>query len=569
MISSNLHTFKYVLDQIHAINRIQQLNGDKYIGMKPFHVIVVPTVLHSFEIVLEEEGLFGVIELHRFNWDFITIDAGVLSMEVPQIFRELFVREDTSLLSSMAQSLRILNMVCRRPKTVITFGENAAKMIEMVERMEGFQRPDARQTENSDFSAMIVIDRNKDFASSLMTPVTYSGLLLELFRSVSGTLQIDDTNNRIQAGKLPFLRMKPKTKEPSKSTTPETATNLRLTASADSIYQDNRYKHFADAINLLSAQAKALGMEGQSIQGMQISEMHRFVATKLPKVASQKKELFKHLILCEAIVNELGSNFEQLQTMEESMLYNRNKKQTFQRIQELLTTDGHRFNALRHVCLMHLTCGLNADECTNFMTNYLNAFGYQYLPVFSHLAAAKLFPDLPSLAKTKILTNISLPKWQNQFQTEANKMKLLPAATSSDTPTADGETGARRDAVCSSYVFNGCYIPVIAQLANALLTANRFDDFADKFGHSDQIVLHDTVQQTKISAKEATAAHKRGEYADIFPFKPRTLFVFVVGGVTYAEIAACNFVERITSSKIVISSNCIVSGGDIIEAAFT
>lgn len=570
MISANLHTFKYVLDQIHSINRShqQQLSGDKFFGIKPFHVIVMPTVLHSFEIVLEEEGLFGVVELHRFNWDFITIDTGVLSLEIPQIFRELFVREDTSLLSSMAQSLRILNMVCRRPKTVITFGENASKMIEMVEQMEGFQRPDLRQNENSDFSAMIIVDRNKDFASSLMTPVTYSGLLLELFRSVAGTLQIDEASNRIQAEKLPFLKIKSKAKETSKSKI-ETATNLRLTASVDRIYQDNRYKHFADAINLLSAQAKTLGMEGQSIQGMQINEMHRYVATKLPKVATQKKELFKHLILCESIVNELGSNFEQLQTMEESMLYNRNKKQTFQRIQELLTTDGHRSNALRQVCLMHLTCGLNSDECTNFMTCYLNAFGYQYLPVFSHLATAKLFPDLPTLAKTKILTNISLPKWQNQFQTEANKMKLLPAAMSSETVTAEGETGTRRDPVCSSYVFNGCYIPVIAQLANSLLTANRFDDFADKFGHSDQIILHDSIQQTKVSAKEATVAHKRGEFADIFPFKPRTLFVFVVGGVTYAEIAACNYVERITGSKIIVASNCIVSGGDIVEAAFT
>lgn len=557
-----------MLDQIHSICRShqQQLSGDKYIDLKPFHVIVVPTVLHSFQTVLEEEGLYGLVELHRFNWDFITIDASVLSLELPQIFRELFVREDTSLLSAMAQSLRILNMVCRRPKTVITFGDNASKIIEMVEQIEGFQRPDVRQAENSDFSAMIVIDRNKDYASSLMTPVTYSGLLLELFHSVAGTLQIDEQANRIQAGKLQFLKIKSKTKEAAKSTT-ETATPLRLTAAADSIYQDNRYKHFADAINLLSSQAKALGMEGQSIQGMQINEMHRFVATKLPKVASQKKEIFKHLILCESIVNELGSDFEQLQTMEESMLYNRNKKQTFQRIQELLTTDGHRLNSLRHVCLMHLTCGLNADECTNFMTNYMNAFGYQYLSVFSHLATAKLFPDLPTLAKTKILTNISLPKWHNQFQTEANKMKLLP--TSSEMPTAEGETGARRDPVCPSYVFNGCFIPVIAQLASTLLTANRFDEFAEKFGHSEQIMLHNTVQQTKTSVKEATAAHKRGEFMEIFPLKPRTLFIFVVGGVTYAEIAACNFVERITGSKIVISSNCIASGGDIIEAAFS
>lgn len=483
-------------------------------------------------------------------------------MEIPQIFREVFIREDTSLLPSIAHSLRIFNMVCRRPSILITYGENAAKVADMIDKIEGFRHTPPE--EKSDFSTMIIMDRNKDYASALLTPVIYSGLLLEIFRSVAGTLQIDEHKNRIQSERLQFLKSKAKKEAKNDK---EAVTNLRLNDSVDGIYYENRYKHFSDAIARLSSQAKALGMEGRNIGNMEIGEMNEFVMNKLPKVTSQKKELFKHLILCENIVNELGGNFEQLQTMEESMLYNKNKKQTFQKILELLTTDAHRYNSLRFICLLHLTCGLNADEASTFMTNYLNAFGYQHLPIFSHLATAKLFPDLPNLAKTKILTNISL-KWQNAFQIEANRMKLLPTNANVDQATSEANSTGRRDPVDASYVFNGSYIPLIAQLANVLCSASSITDFADKFGHTEQIVFHRCFQQSKLSTQGIVAGVKKGEIRDFFPLKPRTIFCFVIGGITYAELGAINFVEKMTGSKIVVASDCISSGSDFIEAAF-
>lgn len=183
------------------------------------------------------------------------------------------------------------------------------------------------------------------------------------------------------------------------------------------------------------------------------------------------------------------------------------------------------------------------------------------MPIFSNLAAAKLFPDLPNLPKTKILTNISL-KWQNAFQIEANRMKLLPTNASGDQPTDANST------VDGSYVFNGSYIPLIAQLANVLCTASSISDFADKFGHSEQIVFHRCFQQSKITAQGIANGVKKGEIRDFFPLKPRTIFCFIIGGVTYAEVAAINFVEKMTGSKIVVASDCIASGSDFIEAAF-
>lgn len=529
--------------------------------MKPFHIIVFPNVLQTFEVFLEEEGLFGFVEMHRFNWDFISIDMGVLSLEIPRVFREVFIRGDTALLSSLAESIRILNIVVKKPNIVLTYGDNAKIIGNMVDRLESTRSGQAKDGV-SDFGAMIIIDRNKDYPSGLLTPVVYSGLLLELFHASSGTLQIDESNNRIKSERLQFLRIKPR-REAQKSK----ETNLRLNDKCDGIFQENRYKHFSEVINLLSSQAKTLGTEGRNIQGMQINEIHDYVATKLPRVATQKKELFKHLILCETIVNELGGNFEQLQNLEEAMLYSRNKKQTFHKIQEILTTDAHRLHILRYICLLYLTSGLTIDETTSFMTNYLNAFGYQYLPVFAHLAAAKLFPDLPNLSKSKILTNISLPKWQNQFQIEVNKFNLLPTQTSDEVEMA--MHSKRRDPSCPSYVFNGSYIPLIAQIASILLNATKFDDVFEKLGHSEQIVLHKYLKHEKISLRDALAAVKRGELRDEFPLKTRNLFIFVVGGLTYAEIAACNLIERVTHSRIIVSSDCILSGNDVVEAAFS
>lgn len=559
-IRANISSFREVLDQIHSVNNQIELNSDRSLDLKRFHIITFPTVLHSFAVLLEEEGLFGFVEIHRFNWDFITIDTGVLSLEIPQVFKEVFVKEDRSLLSSIAQSLRTFNMVARRPSMIVTYGENSGIIADMIDRMDGHRRP-SQTSERSDFRTMLIIDRNKDYPSCLLTPVIYSGLLLEIFPSHSGILQIDECENRIKSEKLHFLKIKSK-KETAK--TKDTATSLRLSESVDNIFQENRYKHFSDVINVLSTQAKALGMEGASIKGMQINEMHEYVANKLPRVASQKKELFKHLILCENIVNELGGNFEQLQNLEESMLYNRNRKQTFQKVQEILSTDGHRLNVLRHICLLYLTCTLSADETTSFMTNYLNAFGFQYLPVFSHLAAAKLFPNLSTMSKTKILTNISLPKWQNQFQTEANKFKLLPTVEEAEKLAAK-----KQEPICPSYVFNGSYIPLVSQLANTLLGAGKFEDIVEKIGHSDQIVMHKYLNYTKSNIRDLAAIIKRGEIEDVFVSQQRTLFLFVVGGITYAEIAACHLIEKLTGSRIIVGSNCILSGGDLIESAFS
>ena len=82
---------------------------------------------------------------------------------------------------------------------------------------------------------------------------------------------------------------------------------------------------------------------------MNLYEMKEYVQTNLPKVTAQKKNLFKHLNICEQIVQELGGNFEKQQNIEENIVNNKNKKQIMSYIDELVSIDAHKFNLLRLV----------------------------------------------------------------------------------------------------------------------------------------------------------------------------------------------------------------------------
>lgn len=255
-------TFKYVLDQINNILANTILSQDT--GFKDFHVICFPNVLFSFHHLLEEEALFGLVELYRFQWDFIALDRNVLSLELgPNFFKEVFIKHDTSLINSIATSFRLFNLVNKRPNLILAYGQQSEMVLSMVNRMENFRKQSLKDesADVPDFNTMIILDRNKDYPSCLLTPVVYSGLLLELFEHKAGYLTIDNCNNKIKSGKLELLQA-PADKKIDEAAKKDCST-LMMHGPHDEIYNQNKYRHFSDVINLLGQQSKILGVEGK------------------------------------------------------------------------------------------------------------------------------------------------------------------------------------------------------------------------------------------------------------------------------------------------------------------
>lgn len=567
MIANTLSIFRKVLNQIHAHESVKPT--DKNSGFKSFHIICVPNCYLCFQTLLEEEGLYGIVQLHRFNWDLIYLDSGVLSMEVPQVFKSVFIHHDTSILSSIAQSLRIFFMICGKPELILSYGQHSGNILHMIDSLGSWPSAAARSNQ-SDFSSMIIIDRDKDYPSSLLTPAIYSGLLLEVLKYRAGEVEIQSNTNKIAAQKLNIFEISPAQQPPQENPSKIKAPCLRLCSANDEIYAENRYKHFSQASSMIKAQAKSIGVEVQNLNKMKLDEMHDYVSKKLPKVTELKTKILKHLQASEKVIAELGGSFQQVQSLEEDILNNTNRKKLLTEIDESLTTNGQKYNSIRLMCLAHLSMGFSSEELATFVRNYCNYFGYRYIHVFHYLARSGLLPPLEEekIGKSKLLSNLPLGKFhQTEFQANANRLRLLVSTAGADNSgySRDNDGGVN----CPSYVFNGLYIPLIAQLASFLVKATGLDDLVQKLGMVEKMEIHLASMPGLTNLKQIQTTVKKGDGSfSALPMKSKTVFIFVVGGVTYAEIGACELIGQLTGSRIVVASNYILSGSDVIASAF-
>ena len=47
--------------------------------------------LHSCELILEHEGVYGYVTVEEFPLDFVTLDVDILSLESPKFFRSFYL----------------------------------------------------------------------------------------------------------------------------------------------------------------------------------------------------------------------------------------------------------------------------------------------------------------------------------------------------------------------------------------------------------------------------------------------------------------------------------------------
>lgn len=570
-IPASINKYKCVLDQIASLLSQNSSLAD----LNCFHIIIVPKVLCSFDSILESKGLYGIIKLHTFSWELMALDEQLLSLELPFLYKQLFVEQNNSLLSSLAMSLWSLFHVTGKPKAVFSLGKLSASVLDMIEVYnETYSRDFLDSRGSHEIGALIVIDRNQDYASSLLTPATYSGLLSEIFNINCGHLDMNAKETKLKRGKLDF-RLE-NDAGASKSTV------MTLDSSIDTLYGEIKHRHFSEVLSVLSSKAKLL--KSEDIKALGIQEMKHYVETKLQKVTLFKQNLVNHVLACETIISEMSNKFENLKLTETEMLNNRNKKSNYQFVDQNFGTDIHMYNSLRLMCLLSLTQGLSYEEYNTLVSKYLLAFGYKFLYVFQNLINAGLLIQPSSLKLSLNISNLGnlsdrLPKWQNEFQTTANKLKQLPSQ-----PEKVGKSSP-------SYVFNGGYVPLISVLCNAILTSETLSDALTKLQYlsdlkvggiiMDQLKTGIETLNEKLSnlkpqsdlefgckdAKSLTKVLKSdANMGNIFPLKPKSVLVFVIGGVTFAEIAACDVVQTVTGSKIYVASDCIASGADLMSA---
>ena len=75
------------------------------------HVILAPRMLTTIQHVFEEEGLAGHVTLHQFAWEFIQLDFDLLSLEIPNFFRNQYLVQEWKRILMIFPQIRIQALI--------------------------------------------------------------------------------------------------------------------------------------------------------------------------------------------------------------------------------------------------------------------------------------------------------------------------------------------------------------------------------------------------------------------------------------------------------------------------
>ncbi|XP_047363824.1 vacuolar protein sorting-associated protein 33B isoform X2 [Vespa velutina] len=358
LVSSNLTSCKRVLDQIqseisHITSHVQVCH----------HLLVVPFIPTVFHTLIEEEGLSGLITIYPLSYELIRLDGNVLSFE-NSLFTDLYYYKDGTLLPAMARNLWSLFLVLGSPKLILSFGKYSQQILRFIESIK--QSVKSCKTEN-EIGAFILMDRSYDKVTTLLTPVTYSSLLNEVFDINVGVIYTGKTQRKLDPDK-------------------------------DQIYGEVRDIPCSNVFPILHEKTKSLKSEQEAIETMKLAEMGQYITTKLQKSRDMTQQLVFHISACRTIVDTLGSEFQTLQSIEKLILERKGRKE----------------------CLNYIERNIDLQSIQKL---HLHAHGYKNIPLFYKLQNV-------GLLKIKTESGINrLTDQSNEWTSNVQRFKLLPNNT--------------------------------------------------------------------------------------------------------------------------------------------
>ena len=218
----------------------------------------------------------------------IPLDYDLLSLELNQFFGRTFQDEEYSLLHSVSQSILGIQALFGQVKNRVGIGKHSVTVLEQLDLLEHGQHTSSGTSR--EISTLIVVDRSLDYASALLSPLTYEALLNEVFINTCGTIGKLLTFQRHYSLSLilHFLL------DLDERVTKGEHVKLQL-SSRDKMFAKIRAQHFTNIFASLSSYAKQLKQQQAKAANMSINEMKSFVQKELKDMQTQGKAVALHI----------------------------------------------------------------------------------------------------------------------------------------------------------------------------------------------------------------------------------------------------------------------------------
>ncbi|KAL9578574.1 MAG: hypothetical protein Q9203_007045, partial [Teloschistes exilis] len=364
------------------IKRLQQSSSIEH----EFSVIWVPRRTLVSNKILEEAGVLGDISVEELPMHFVPLDQDVLSLACDDAFGDLYLRKDPTSIFLAAKALMPIQKKYGLFPRIIGKGDNARRLMELLLRM----RSEAAAEESTAASrlgmmpsatieSLIIIDREVDMVTPLLTQLTYEGLIDEIFGIKNNQAEIETSI----IGQAPGQQPKTQSGAPQQQSLKR---KIQLDSS-DKLYDQLRDANFAIVAPLLNKIARRLAGEYESRHTANSpSELRDFV-NKLPGYQAEQQSLKTHTNLTEKILEHTQAEiFNRVLEVQQNLVSGIDPTSQHEKMEELIARDVPPTTILRLLCLEStVSGGLRLKDLDSFKRQILHAYGYQHVLTLHNL----------------------------------------------------------------------------------------------------------------------------------------------------------------------------------------
>ncbi|KAF8314011.1 Sec1-like protein [Clavulina sp. PMI_390] len=601
---------KIVADQIKQTNNSSSSHS--------YTLILVPRRTTLCDRILEEEGVLGDLTITSYKLEFIPLEDDLLSLELDNVWRELQLDGDDTSIFYSSQALLTLQQAFGLFPRILGKGDAAKRLADLLVRTRPPSNHRAHHSLSAEPSAIIdslvIIDRNVDMVTPLLTQLTYEGLLDEFYGINNSQVRIDSS--------ILSNQNSPSTASTSASTSIPPAVPLAAGTSSNSAGQKRKYhlksadalygrirdSNFAVVGPKLSAEILRLDREYKSRHQAQTPTQLKEFVGKLGGLEKDSQTARLHTAMFEEVREWTREDqFNKVVNIEHNLLEGYEIPAQLSEIEDLIAQGAPIQLVLRLLCLVNVTTGgIKAKTLDNLKREFLQTYGYAYVPF------------LLSLASTSLITSLPIPKAPAANAVHKSGAPRPPAPP--PPPFAPIRKALRllsetddANPADISYVYSG-YAPLSVRLvqcvaqksavlsssvaekdaeegnggaANAAASAaggtggenptnSSIKPFASPIsgwkGFEDALKLIPGATVDITQRPEAVGQEEHGTASVIAqPLIPReratTTMVFFLGGCTFTEISALRWMSsQMRGRRFLIGTTGIVNGSTLLES---
>ncbi|KAJ5613260.1 hypothetical protein N7510_006454 [Penicillium lagena] len=543
-----------------------------------FSIFFAPRRTLVSNAVLEEAGIIGDVNVAEFPLYFMPLEQDVLSLELNDAFSDLYLHKDPGCIFLAAKALMGVQQRHGYFPRIVGKGDNARRLADLLLRMRkeldaeessGLADPSSRGLlPSADTENLIIIDRDVDFGTPLLTQLTYEGLIDEYVGIKHNQADVDTSI----VGQAPQPQAQESSKTPQQSK-PGLKRKIQLDAS-DQLFSQLRDANFAIVGDILNKVARRLETEYESRHTAKTTGELREFVNRLPTYQLEHQSLRIHTNLAEEIMRLTRSEtFRKLLEVQQNDAAGADPTYQHETIEELIARDVPLKSVLRLLCLEScMSGGLRPRDLENFKRQVIQAYGHQHLLTFWALEKMELLQPRSS-ATTMLLptTSGAHAGTKTNYGYLRKNLRLVIEEVSEKDPND------------ISYVYSG-FAPLSVRLVqcvlqkpymlslikggspaasmNAASTASPgwlgFEDVV-KSARGSSFSIVQKGDDKAVRARQTLSGNQA----------TKTVYVFFLGGITFTEIAALRFIaaQEAPRRKIVICTTGIISGDRMMEAA--